>query len=70
MFLAIGCSSVATRRGECALGADGEGVGQEWGVGASTWWGVGAKLGVSSTSRNRPSHHKSKYPKHFELKQS
>ena len=32
----------------------------------------GSTVGVSSTSKNRPSHHKYKYesPKQFELKQS
>ena len=46
-----------------------------WG-GATARWGVGAiggaTVGVSSTSKNRPSHHKYKYesPKQFELKQS
>ena len=36
------------------------------GVGAIV--GVGPTMGVSSTSKNRPSHHKYKYPKQFELK--
>ena len=32
--------------------------------------GVGAIVGVSATSKNRPSHHKYKPPKQFEMKQS
>ena len=42
--------------------------------GATTRWGAvraiageGSTVGVSSTSKNRPSHHKNKSPKHFEL---
>ena len=46
-----------------------------WG-GATARWGVEAIVGVVgegggvSTSKNRPSHHKYKSPKQFELKQS
>ena len=46
-----------------------------WGA-TSQWGGVGAIVGggsivrVSSTSKKRPSHHKQKSPKQFELKQS
>ena len=32
--------------------------------------GGGSTVGVSSTSKNRPSHHKYKSPKQFELKGS
>ena len=46
----------------------------EGGVGSTGMWGnvvgVGVNSGVSSTSKNRPSHHKYKSPKQFELKQS
>ena len=56
MFLAIGCSSVAT--------------GTRWGgVGGNRWGGGGSAVGVS-TSKNRPSQLKYKSPKQFELKQS
>ena len=76
-FLASGCSSVGSHEGW------GEGVlrpgligGQHWGVGGNS--AVGGQNrgvnsgGVSSTSKNGPSHHKYKYksPKQFELKQS
>ena len=52
--------------------------GHQWGAEATAWWGGGggnsggggSTVGVSSTSKNRPSHHKYKSPKHFELKQS
>ena len=62
MFLAIGCSSVATGGGG-APGADGEArgggnsvVGQHRrGVGEIVWGG-GSTVRVSSTSKNRPSH--------------
>ena len=44
------------------------------GAGAAVLWGTiffgGATVGVSSTSKNRPSHHKYKSPKQCELKQS
>ena len=63
-----------------APGADGEGgvVGQQRGGGGGGSRGVGggvavvgvSTVGVSSTSKNRPSHHKYKSPKQFELKQS
>ena len=59
-------------------GADGEGGGIS-GWGATAWWGAvgaivgggggGSTVGVSSTFKNRPSHHKYKSPKQFELKQ-
>ena len=58
MLLAIGCSNVATRGGGGGGGGN-SAVGEI--VGGST-------VGVSSTSKNRPSHHKS--PEQFELKQS
>ena len=55
-----------------APGADGEGGGGgNSGVGATSQWGGrgnsgrGSKVRVSSTSKNRPSHHKYKSPKHF-----
>ena len=38
------------------------GVGLNMGGGGGGWW--------VSTSKNRPSHHKYKYPKQFALKQS
>ena len=80
MLLAIGCSSGATGSGGGGGGGapvpDGEaggGGGQRgvWGQqrGGSNW-GEGSTLGVSSTSKNRPSQHKYKSPKQFELKQS
>ena len=79
MFLAISCSSVATREGE-HRGADREGgrmgnsgVGGNSAVGDggnSGGGGGGVNSGVSSTSKNRLSHHKYKSPKQFELKQS
>ena len=42
----------------------------QWG-GGGWWWGAigGSTVGVSSTSKNRPSHHKYESPKQFELKQ-
>ena len=55
MFLAIGCSSIATAGG--APGADGEGGGN-------------SGVEVSSFSKNHPSQHKYKSAKQFELKQS
>ena len=73
-FVASGCSSVASHGG----GGGGGGCtgadwvwGKQWGGGQQRGGG-GATVGVSSTSKNRPSHHKYKYksPKHFELKQS
>ena len=78
MFLAIDCSNVAGGR-RAYRGADREragGVGNSGVGGAAARWGEGAivgrgsTLGVSSTSKNRPSHHKYKSPKQFELKQS
>ena len=44
MFLAIGCSSVATG-GRGALGAEGEGGGQQCGGRQQRRWGVGAIVG-------------------------
>ena len=63
------------------MGGKGGSLGADWGAtlerGATARWvGLGAiggsTVGVSSTSKNRPSHHKYKYksPKQFELKQS
>ena len=46
------------------------GRGQQCGWGNSAVRGVGVILGVSSTSKNCPSHHKDKSPKRFELKGS
>ena len=51
---------------------------QQWGGGggATAGWGRGwsnsggVTVGVSSTSKNHPSHHKYKSPKQFELKGS
>ena len=66
-FLASGCSSVASH----GRGGGGGGVvpgdvwGQHWGGGQQRG---GGKRGVSSTFKNRPSHHKYKSPKQFELK--
>ena len=71
MFIAIGCSNVATRGG----GADGGGRGwaQQWVGGQQRGGGCnsggGSTAGVSLTSKNRPSHHKYKSPKQSELKQ-
>ena len=50
MFLAIGCSNVATVGGGCN-GADGEGGrgGQQWGGGATARWGIGGNSGEGST---------------------
>ena len=68
VFLASGVSSVAShedrRGGEESIGvtAGGRGLGQQWG-GSST-------VGGSSTSKNRPSNHKYKTSKNFELKQT
>ena len=80
MISAIGCSSVATEGGEGGVGrgvhrgSDGERVGNSGLGGAKARLGVGAigesTVGVSSTSKNRPSQHKYKYSKQFELKQS
>ena len=79
MFLAIGCSSIATRGGGGGGGggggvhrwSDGEGVGNSGvrGGGNSAVGGVEVigGGGVSSTSKNRPSQHKYKSPKQFEL---
>ena len=47
----------------------GSGVQQRGGGGVGAIGG-GSTEGVSSTSKNRPSQHKHKSPKHFELKQS
>ena len=78
-FIAIGCSSVATREGvwgECSGGMIGRegwaivGWEQQRGGGVGATVGGGSTVGVSSTSKNRPSHHKFKSPKQFELKQS
>ena len=51
-------------------------MGATLGWGATARWGVeaivgvgGQKRGCVSTSKNRPSHHKYKSPKQFELKQ-
>ena len=75
-FLASGCSSEASH-------GDGVAPGCWWGwqqlVGGATARlglgeivaGVGSKVGgMSSTTKNRSSHHKYKSPKQFELKQS
>ena len=86
VILAIGCSSVATGGGGGwrVLGAEGEkggGVLSNSGVGGNSSGGggggnsaggrgVNSGGGVSSTSENRPSHHKYKSPKQFGLKQS
>ena len=53
-------------RAGCAL----VGWGQQRGGGMGAIVGGGSTVGVSSTSKNRPSHHKFKSPKQFELKQS
>ena len=78
-FLAIGCLSVASHGGQHWGGGCTSGW---WGVtsglgGQQRGGEMGAKVGgstvgVSSTSKNRPSHHKYQYksPKEFELKQS
>ena len=65
----FGCSSVAQPReaGGVHRGSDEEGVGNS-GVGATVGWGAtarwgGSTVGVSATSKNRPS-------QQFELKQS
>ena len=69
-FLASGCSPVATHGGGGGgvtggiLG--GGGGGQQRGGGAIG----GSTVGVSSTSKNRPSHHNFKSTKQFELKRS
>ena len=60
---------------EVHRGANGKGGGgQQWGGGNGVMGGGGniggSTVGVSSTSKNRPSHHKYKSPKQFELKQS
>ena len=48
-FLAIGCSSVATRRGGGGALGDGEGGGgQQWGRGATVRWGGAIVGGVTS----------------------
>ena len=73
-IFAIGCSNVAT--GAPAADGVGEGVGNSRAGGATVRWGLGAivgggsTVGVCSTSKNRPSHHKYKSQKQFELKQS
>ena len=43
--------------------------GQQWGGGNSAMGAIVGGGGVFSTSKNRPSHHKYKSPKPFELKQ-
>ena len=73
-FLASGCSSVASHGGERGQ-IGGGGGGQYWGGGQQRGGGGaigGSTVGVSSTSKNRTSHHKYKYksPKQFGLKQS
>ena len=82
MFLAIGCLSVATggRGGGLHWGLKGRegGLGNsEVGGNSAGGGGVGAIVGgvkigggLSSTSKTRPSHHKYKSLKQFELKQS
>ena len=79
MFLAIGCSSVATGNGEEGVHrrVGGEGGGKEvlntgggqqrvcWG-GLRAIVGGGSTVGVSSTSKNRPSRTKYKSTKQFE----
>ena len=65
-------------RGEVAPVADVEVGGVGWvgniGMGVTALWGWdnigGTTVGVSSTSKNRPSHHKNKSPKQSQLKQS
>ena len=68
---------VSSHRGGGGLGvhrgADGKGgAGQHWGGGQQRGGGAigGSTVGVSSTSKNRPSHHKFKSTKQFELRQS
>ena len=78
VFLAIGCSNVATggggapgvmgREGWATVGCDGGQ--QRGGGGGGQGGGGGSTVGVSSTSRNCPSQHKYKSPKQFELKGS
>ena len=46
------------------------GGGQQRGAGVREIGGGGSTVGVSSTSKNRPSQHKYKSPKQSELKQS
>ena len=73
MFLAIGCSSVATgEAGGVHWGSDGERCWQQWGGGQQRGGGGnrGSAVGVSSTSKNRPSQHKYRSPKQFKLKRS
>ena len=69
MFVASGCSSVA-RNGEGGApradgGRRGGGVNSPRGDNSG-----GSTVEGTSTSKNRPSHHKYKSPKQFELKQS
>ena len=74
MFLATGFSSVAGEGGGGGGGTMGGrrgGRGQQWGEGQKRGgggWGNsgGSTVGVSSTSKNRPSRHKYKSPKQFE----
>ena len=48
----------------------GWGATARWGGGGGGNSGGGSTVGVSSTSKNRPSHHKYNSPKQFELLQS
>ena len=70
MFLAIGCSSVATGAGVGGSGGiSGVGGGQQRGGGGQ--WGAivgGGQQSGCSTSKIRPSHHKYKSPKQFKSK--
>ena len=66
---------VISHEGGCTRGVDGDGVRQQWGGEQHRGGGVGGNsggstVGVSSTSKNRPSHRKYKSPKQFELKYS
>ena len=54
MFLAIGCSSVATGGGVVNSGVGGNSGGSNSGVGGNSG---GSNSGVSSTSKNHPSLH-------------
>ena len=56
--------------GGCTGGLMGRGGQQCGGGGGGVIVGRGSTVGVSSTFKNRPSHHKYKSPKQFELKKS
>ena len=67
------CLLVETVRGGVPRGLMGRGGGGGGGGGVVAivgGGGGGSTVGLSSTSKNRPSHHKYKSPKQFELKQS